>query len=120
MFKQIIMTGVIAAGVILSVPAGQAFAADPIVGNWRTESGETANIAPCSGNKFCITLRTGKYAGTRIGSMANVKGAYKGKITDPATDKTYSGKASIAGTAMKMSGCVLGGLFCKSQSWNRK
>lgn len=115
MFKQIIMTGV-----IVTLLASNATAADPIVGNWLTKAGETAAIAPCGGNKFCITLKTGKYAGTRIGSMANVKGAYKGKITDPATDKTYSGKASIAGAVMKMSGCLLGGLFCKAQTWKRK
>lgn len=115
MFKQIIMTGV-----IVTLLASNAYAADPIVGNWLTKAGETAAIAPCGGNKFCITLKTGKYAGTRIGSMAIVSGAYRGKITDPATEKTYSGRASIAGAVMKMSGCVLGGLFCKSQTWNRK
>ncbi|MDA4848107.1 DUF2147 domain-containing protein [Hoeflea poritis] len=96
------------------------FAADPIVGDWRTQSGETAAIAPCGGGNFCVTLKTGTYAGTKIGTLANTGGRYKGKITDPATNKTYTGKASISGTQMKMQGCVLGGLICQAQTWIRK
>ena len=44
---------------------------------------------------------------------------YTGSITDPATDKTYSGKATLTGSTLKMSGCVLGGLICKSQTWSK-
>lgn len=99
--------------------AGAALA-DPIEGNWKTESGETAGIAKCGGS-FCITLKTGAHKGKQIGQMqASGGGKYKGKITDPADDKTYSGKASISGSAMKMSGCVFGGLICKSQAWKKQ
>ena len=115
MFKISVMTAFAVA--VLGSPA---LAADPIVGNWRTESGETARIAPCAGGNFCVTLRTGTYAGRSIGQLANTGGRYKGKITDPATDKTYTGKASISGSSMKMSGCVLGGLICQSQTWTKK
>ena len=108
-----------AAAILLAALGGMAFSADPIVGSWRTQSGETAAIAPCGGGNFCITLKTGAHAGKTIGRLANTGGRYKGKITDPATDRTYSGKATISGSAMKMSGCVLGGLICQSQTWNR-
>ncbi|QDC03051.1 DUF2147 domain-containing protein [Mesorhizobium sp. 8] len=92
--------------------------ADPIEGNWKTQSGETASIA--GGGSFSITLKTGKYAGKTIGSLkAAGDNKYAGSITDPATDKTYSGKATISGATMKMSGCVLGGLICKSQTWHK-
>ena len=76
--------------------------ADPIEGNWKTQAGDTAAIV--GGGSFSITLKTGKYAGS---------------ITDPANDKTYSGKATLSGTSLKMSGCVLGGLICKSQTWHK-
>ncbi len=99
------------------VMAGTALA-DPIEGNWKTQSGETASIA--GGGSFSITLKTGKHAGKKIGSLkAAGGGKYTGSITDPASDKTYSGKATISGSKMKMSGCVLGGLFCKSQTWTK-
>lgn len=106
-----------AAALILT--AGAALA-DPIEGNWKTQSGETAAIGACGGGAFCITLKTGEHAGKQIGKVsASGEGKYSGKITDPADDKTYTGKASISGNSMKMSGCVLAGLICQSQTWTR-
>ena len=72
------------------------------------------------GGRFTITLKTGKHAGKRIGSFwPTGANEYPGKITDPDTDKTYTGKATLSGTCLKMNGCVLGGLLCKSQTWRR-
>jgi uncharacterized protein (DUF2147 family) len=97
---------------------GMAFA-DPIEGNWKTASGATAAIAG-GGDSFSITLKSGKHAGKRIGSFkAAGDSKYTGNITDPETDKTYSGKASLSGSSLKMSGCVFGGLICKSQTWSK-
>lgn len=101
----------------LLIATSAAFA-DDIVGNWKTDLGETAAIA--GNGPFSITLQTGKYTGKRIGSLnAGGDGRYSGEITDPATDKTYSGKAALSGNSLKMSGCVLGGLICKTQNWKR-
>ncbi|BCH33927.1 hypothetical protein MesoLjLc_58570 [Mesorhizobium sp. L-8-10] len=98
--------------------AGTAYA-DPIEGNWKTSSGETAAIANCGG-AFCITLKSGKFAGKRIGKMqASGSNKYSGEITDPADDKTYSGKATLSGASLNMKGCVLGGLICKGQTWSK-
>jgi uncharacterized protein (DUF2147 family) len=93
--------------------------ADPIEGNWKTEKGHTAAIGPCGGS-FCITLKTGEHAGKMIGTFeAKGDGKYTGKITDPDTDKTYSGKAAVSGKSLSLAGCVLGGLICKSQTWSK-
>lgn len=101
----------------LLIATGAAFA-DDIVGNWKTDSGETAAIA--GAGPFSITVKTGKHAGKRIGTFnAAGNGKYTGEITDPATDKTYSGKAALSGDRLKMSGCVLGGLICQNQNWQR-
>ena len=108
---------IVAAAATLMLSAGAAYA-DDINGNWRTDSGETAAIT--GGGPFTITLKTGEHAGKRIGSLnADGGGKYSGKITDPANDKTYSGKATLSGNALKMSGCVLGGLIGRSQNWKR-
>lgn len=99
--------------------AGAAYA-DPIEGNWKTQSGETAAISTCGDGAFCITLKTGKHAGKQIGKMtASGEGNYAGSITDPADDKTYKGKAKLNGASIKMSGCVFGGLICKGQDWTK-
>lgn len=112
MIRRLILAGLCAGA--LAVPA----LADPIEGNWRTQSGETAAISSCGGG-FCITLKTGAHAGKQIGKM-NAKGSskYTGSITDPSDDKTYSGSATLNGASMKMTGCALK-IFCKSQTWNR-
>jgi uncharacterized protein (DUF2147 family) len=110
-------TPILALAAVLAM--GGAAWADPIEGNWRLESGSTAGIAGCGG-AYCITLKSGKFKGKQIGSFsAKGNGQYSGKITDPESDKTYSGKATLSGNALKMSGCVLGGLICRSQNWTR-
>jgi len=102
---------------VLAVGSTNSFAAEPIVGNWKTESGETAAIATCGGS-FCITLKTGKYAGKRIGRLKGSGAAYSGTITDPSEDKQYSGSAKVGGSSLKLRGCALK-IFCKTQKWNK-
>ncbi|MBW9052983.1 DUF2147 domain-containing protein [Rhizobium mesosinicum] len=101
----------------LALLAGFAQADEPIVGNWKTRAGDTAAIAPCGG-AYCITLKTGKYAGKKIGRLSGTGGSYSGEITDPADDKTYSGSGSISGSSLRMQGCVMQ-VFCKTQTWTR-
>ena len=101
---------------LLAMP-GVALAAEPIEGNWKTASGATAAIAKCGGS-FCITLKTGKHAGKRIGKLDGSGNDYSGSITDPETDKTYSGSGTVNGNSLRMKGCVLA-VLCKSQTWTR-
>jgi len=98
--------------------ASAAFAAEPIVGNWRTQSGEAAKISKC-GSSFCITLASGKYSGKRIGRLKGSGGKYAGTITDPTDDKKYSGSARVSGSSMKLRGCALK-VFCKTQNWKKR
>lgn len=101
---------------IIALSAATAMA-DPIEGNWRTQGGETAAISSCGG-AYCITLKSGKHNGKRIGQMSGSDGSYSGTITDPADDKTYSGSANVSGGSMKLKGCALK-IFCKTQTWTR-
>lgn len=107
---------ILAAALTVSFVA-PSMAEDMIVGNWTTQSGETAQIS--GGGSYTIKLKTGKYAGKTIGSMSGSNGSYTGTITDPADDKTYSGSARISGSNMRMKGCVAK-VFCKSQTWKKQ
>jgi len=112
------LRSIMLAAAAVAMMAGSAHA-DNIVGNWRTDSGETAQIAAAGGG-FSITLRTGKHKGKRIGQMNPAgSGKYKGTITDPADDKTYSGNATLNGNSLAMQGCVAV-VFCKTQNWKRQ
>ena len=101
----------------LALAAGLAQAEEPIVGKWKTVAGDTAVIAPCGGG-YCITLKSGKYAGKKIGTLAGTGGSYNGEITDPSDDKTYSGFGNISGSSLKLKGCVMN-VLCKTQTWTR-
>lgn len=119
-------------GAVFLLGAGAA-AADPIEGVWQTQPDEGAfahvTIAPC-GNAFCGAIsRTFKdkteYQSPNIGrqiviDMAAQGGdSYEGKVWRPANNKIYMGKAKVSGDRMSLSGCVAGGLLCKSQTWVR-
>ena len=121
---------IIAAAFVLAATAATA---DPIEGTWQTQPDEGSfahvTIAPCGG-AFCGTIsRTfqnrSEYRSPNLGRQIVIdmapqgNGDYSGKVWRPANDKIYNGKASVAGDRMSLSGCVAGGLICKSQTWAR-
>lgn len=46
-------------------------------------------------------------------------GTYSGTVYDTESGKTYLGKAKLSGSSVELSGCVLGGLICKTSVWKR-
>ena len=45
---------------------------------------------------------------------------YRGSLYNPRDGKTYSGYIEpLSANRLKLSGCVLGGLICKGQTWTR-
>lgn len=108
--------------------------ADPVHGMWKTEvddgSYALVEMATCSGGKTCGWIRrtfdaNGEYQSENIGKVLVINmentggGAYKGSVWRPANDKTYIGKMELLGNTLSLSGCVVGGLLCKAQSWTR-
>ncbi len=59
MIRTIMMTGA-----VLLASLAPATAAEPIVGNWKTASGETAVIAQC-GSAYCVTLKPASMRASR-------------------------------------------------------
>ena len=114
--------------------AGDARAADPVLGVWQTQPGDDGafgqiTIAPC-GDRLCGTLTKAFDAAGQPKASANVGrqivwdmlpeggGAYAGgKIWAPDRDKTYKSKMALAGNRLTVSGCVIG--ICRSQVWTR-
>lgn len=99
--------------------AGSTFAAEPIEGTWKRDGGTIVKFSKCGGS-YCTAVQNGEYKGKSIGKMSGAGKSYKGSLTDLAANKTYKGKASISGNTMKLSGCVLGGLICKGETWKRQ
>ncbi|MDD8021742.1 MAG: DUF2147 domain-containing protein [Paracoccaceae bacterium] len=124
--KTIILAAALALG------AGAAMA-DPLEGIWKTQPDDGAyahvKIVPCGPN-FCGTIvksfnESGEYKSPNEGKMIVIdmapkgNGNYAGQVWRPSNNKTYIGKIALNGKAMKLSGCVAGGLFCAKQAWQK-
>ncbi len=122
------------AGLLLaSLPAQ----AEDILGTWLSQSGETrVRFSPCGG-AFCGVIvwvskpgkdvnnpdaakRERSLVGIPMVTMKPQGGAsYSGRLYNYQDGKTYSGKAKVTAAGLELSGCVLGGLLCKTQTWTR-
>lgn len=127
------------AGVLLSADA----MAQQVTGAWNTGKGRV-RIADCGGS-LCATvtglsepneadgspkvdknnanaaLRTRKIVGISVLSGMKPAGdnVWKGQIYNPEDGKTYSASMTLQGGSLKVQGCALGGIICKTQSWSR-
>lgn len=132
--KSIAKIGVgVMAGFLLSISVAQAAG---ISGTWRTEKGWKVKLYKCGGS-YCgrvvggtksrdtknpnKALRSRKMVGVRmVWGMKKSGSGYSGKLYNPNDGKTYTGKISkVTGSSMRLSGCVLGGLICKGQTWRK-
>lgn len=117
----------IAASIFMAGPA----LADPVFGSWKSQPGDNGayihvKIASC-GAKVCGKITKvvgGKTTVVGRSIIKNMKsdggGKYSGgTIWAPDKDKTYASKMQLSGNKLKVSGCVAGGLICRSQTWTR-
>ena len=113
-------------GITLALAAAPAAAQDA-TGTWLRDSGASrVRIAPC-GDSLCghITWLKDKSGPAKVGQRVfygmkpNGAGSWKGSAFNPEDGKTYSGKMTVSGNSLTTSGCVLGGLICKTVNWSR-
>ncbi|GGA93404.1 hypothetical protein GCM10011491_21910 [Brucella endophytica] len=113
-------TILLATAAIFTLAAEQAAATELIVGTWKRPNGTIIKYDSCGADTYCGTVMTGEYKGKSIGTMSGKDGSYKGKVNKLDEGKTYTGKASVKGNTLSLSGCVMGGLICKSESLTRQ
>jgi uncharacterized protein (DUF2147 family) len=112
-----------------AVPAlstGPALAGDPS-GVWKRDNGEAKiRVGKCS-NGLCgrvVWVQDPKRKGDvgkivlddMVGDGPN---SWVGKAYNPLDEKTYTGKMTLSGNTLTTSGCIMGGMMCKSMSWMR-
>lgn len=121
---------------VFSVATGAS--AQDIAGTWLSQTGDTrVRIAPCGGgqcgtivwvkdnakdeNNPSDALKTRSLVGVRM--ISDIKststGEYTGSLYNYKDGKTYSGKIKASGATLSLSGCVLGGLICRGQTWSK-
>lgn len=121
-----------AATVIATAGAGLA---DPVLGVWKTQPGDTGGylhvtVAKC-GDALCGVIQQAYKEGGAVSEgyehvgkrmlwdmKADGNGDYSGgKIWAPDRNKTYKSKMALNGNSLKVSGCVA--IVCRSQTWSR-
>ena len=123
-----IIAASLASSVVVLLTLGVPAAAADATGVWLRDTGASkVRIAPC-GAALCGTLvwlRDGTDPNAKVGQRiffdmkASGENAWNGSAFNPEDGKTYVGKMTVAGDRLTTSGCVLGGLICKSVSWSR-
>ncbi len=122
---------------LLLTGAAQAQTSDPS-GTYLSETGETRVRVTKCGSAFCGTIvavqgeakdvnnpDAGKRGRSLVGvqMISNIQPAgdgFTGQLYNYKDGKTYNGKMSFKdGNTMQLSGCVLGGLICRSQTWTK-
>ena len=115
----------------LVLSATGALAADPAIGMWKSEPGETGGyihvaITSC-GDALCGEIKDVVGNDNRtiigrdiiLGMQSKGNGKYAGgTIWAPDTDKTYSSKMTLKGDALVVKGCVAV-FLCRGQNWTR-
>ncbi|WP_439575143.1 DUF2147 domain-containing protein [Phreatobacter sp.] len=126
-----------AAALAAALTAAPALAQSPI-GTFASQTGDTrVRFADCGG-QICGTivsvrgqtrdeknenasLRNRNLVGVRMITMRPAgANAWQGTLYNFQDGKTYNGRMSMPGAnSMSLSGCVMGGLICRSQTWTR-
>lgn len=116
----------LAGAALLALSVSQANAADAS-GVWLRDNGHSRiRIAPC-GPALCgsvVWLRDSS-GNSKVGQRVfyNMKPSrsnqWSGNAFNPDDGKTYNGKMTLSGNTLTTSGCVLGGLICRSVTWTR-
>ena len=121
------------AGGLMALLAGQALAAEAVVGTWASppdRKGQTGHVVirDCGG-AYCGRLERafdpqGQEITTRavgemvLRGMAPVAaGAYAGQVYVPLLDKVVEARVEVQGDQLEVRGCA--GIICNSQTWKR-
>lgn len=114
------------AAALLALLAGPAAAADPYGTYMRPSTGTQVDFYDCGG-KLCgkiVAVKDPKRKG-EIGTLI-LKGAaktgdntWKGDLYNTDDGKTYSGVVTAVSKGLTLEGCVLGGVFCKGETWTK-
>ena len=133
------MRTIIGGGLLLAALGPAAAQKYNPAGTWLSQTGETrVRLAPCGGNQMCGTIVWVKTPGKDVHNPDPSKrgrdlvgipmvtmspsGAdqWKGTLYRYTDGQTFSGSMKMTGqNTMELSGCVAGGLICRSQTWTR-
>lgn len=95
-------------------------------GVWQRADGQAqVRVQPCGQALCAVNVWIKNPGDEKVGDrlVLNVKqvkpGLMEGAAFDPQRNLRFSSKITYSDTSMTTSGCVLGGLLCRSVSWSK-
>jgi uncharacterized protein (DUF2147 family) len=96
-------------------------------GTWLRENGSSKVKIDKCGEALCgrlVWIRDSAHSdskGERVfyDMKPSGPGEWRGAAFNPEDGRTYHGRMVVSGDSLTTSGCVLGGLICKSIKWSR-
>ena len=116
-----------AALLLFALAYGGAARAEDVQGVWTRDDGAVkVEFTPC-GAAVCGAVAWLKPSSSpaKVGQrvffdmMRSDQITWTGKAFNPEDGRTYAGKMVLSGKKLKTSGCVMGGLICKTVVWMR-
>ena len=92
-------------------------------GLWLRDNGAHIQAFDCGGGlglKVIKSPEAGKAGKTIMcGAKPAGENKWKGSVLNLDDGQQYSGSVTLDGNSLTLSGCVLGGLICKNDTWSR-
>jgi uncharacterized protein (DUF2147 family) len=102
--------------------------ADDVLGTWSRDNGAVHVKFDRCGDAICgniAWLKPGADTKAKVGQRLffdmrpDGTNSWTGKAVNPGNGSIYSGKMFIEGSTLSTSGCIIGGLICKSANWRK-
>ncbi|MBX9684167.1 MAG: DUF2147 domain-containing protein [Hyphomicrobium sp.] len=97
--------------------------ADSANGTWLRDNGAHVLAFDCGGGLGLKVVKSPEPAkvGKTImcGGKKTSENKWKGTVLNLDDGQKYSGYVSVSGGSLTLSGCVLGGIICKNDTWSR-
>lgn len=118
--QKLVTTVAIAAAAFIAASSAQAGSPN---GTWLRSNGAHVEAFDCSGGlglKVTKSPEANKVGKTIMCGAKKVgENKWKGTVLNLDDNKKYSGYVTLDGSSLTLSGCVLGGLICKNDTWSR-
>lgn len=106
---------------------GASASAETTSGTWaRGDGNAKVRISPCGGSLCAVNIWIRNPGDEKVGDrlVLTVKptkpGVLEGTAFDPQRNLRFSSRITLNGNSMTTSGCVLGGIICRTVSWTRE
>jgi uncharacterized protein (DUF2147 family) len=121
--RNLTSTALVLASLLVTGSQAQA---QSLSGIWaRGDGNARVRIAPCGANICATNTWIRKPSSEKVGQVLIMKvkkvaaGLWKGSAFDPQRNLTVSMQMKVRARSMITSGCIVGGLICKSTNWSR-